>query len=101
MSVAFVAEVSSNHHRDLDRCLAFVDAAAKLGCSAVKFQLFRVRELFAPEILAKSEEHRRRVQWELPVAFLSPLASRCREKGMQVACTPFYLEDVDGLLPSV
>lgn len=101
MTVAFVAEVSSNHHRDLDRCLAFVDAAAKIGCAAVKFQLFRVRELFAPEILAKSEEHRRRVQWELPVEFLSPLASRCREKGIQFACTPFYLEAVAELLPYV
>jgi sialic acid synthase SpsE len=101
MSVAFVAEVSSNHHRDLDRCLAFVDSAARIGCSAVKFQLFRVRELFAPEILAKSEEHRRRVQWELPIEFLSPLASDCREKGIQFACTPFYLEAVDELLPYV
>jgi len=101
MSVAFVAEVSSNHHRDLARCIAFVDAAAKIGCSAVKFQLFRVRELFAPEILAKSEEHRRRVQWELPVEFLPPLASRCREKEIQFACTPFYLEAVDELLPFV
>ncbi len=101
MSVAFVAEVSSNHHRDLDRCLAFVDAAAKIGCAAAKFQLFRVRELFAPEILAKSEEHRRRVEWELPVEFLRPLASRCHEIGIQFACTPFYLEAVDELLPYV
>ena len=28
MHVDFVAEVSSNHHRDLARCVAFIDAAA-------------------------------------------------------------------------
>jgi len=101
MSAAFVAEVSSNHHRDLGRCLAFVDSAATIGCAAVKFQLFRVRELFAPEILAKSEEHRRRVEWELPVEFLRPLASRCHERGIQFACTPFYLDAVEQLYPYV
>ncbi len=31
---------------------------AKAGADAVKFQLLRVDELFAPEILARSEEHR-------------------------------------------
>ena len=60
MNIAFVAEVSSNHNRDLGRCLAFVDKAAEIGCSAVKFQLFKIRELFAPEILVRSEEHRQR-----------------------------------------
>ncbi len=38
MPTQFIAEVSSNHHRDLDRCLAFIDVAAHIGCSAVKFQ---------------------------------------------------------------
>jgi sialic acid synthase SpsE len=55
--VTFIAEASSNHDQDLSRALDFVDAAADCGCDAVKFQLFRVRELFAPEILAKSAKH--------------------------------------------
>lgn len=44
----FVAEVSSNHHRDLNRAVAFVETASRLGCAAVKFQLFKIEELFAP-----------------------------------------------------
>ncbi len=99
MSVAFVAEVSSNHNRDLDRCFRFIDAAADIGCTAVKFQLFRVRELFAPEILAGSEKLRQREAWELPVAFLPDLAEHCHERGVQLACTPFYLDAVPELLP--
>jgi sialic acid synthase SpsE len=98
---AFVAEVSSNHHQDLQRCLQFVDVAADIGCSAVKFQLFKIEELFAPEILNRSEEHRRRKDWELPVSFLPPLAERCRERKIKFACTPFYLEAVNELFPYV
>jgi N-acetylneuraminate synthase len=100
-SIRFVAEVSSNHSRDLQRCLAFIDTAADLGCAAVKFQLFRVRKLFAPEILGRSEKHRQREAWELPVEFLPVLHARCHESGLQFACTPFYLRAVDELLPYV
>lgn len=101
MAVTFVAEVSSNHHSDLDRCLSFIDKAAEIGCGAVKFQLFKIREVFAPEILAKSEEHRRRGAWELPVEFLPTLTDRCHDLGIGFACTPVYLEAVQELLPYV
>lgn len=97
----FIAEVSSNHHQDLERCCRFIDTAAAVGCGAAKFQLFRIEELFAPQILDKSPTHRARKDWELPVAFLQPLASRCRERGIQFSCTPFYLDAVDELLPYV
>lgn len=101
MNTQFIAEVSSNHHRDLERCLKFIDISADVGCDAVKFQLFKIDQLFAPEILAKSEEHRRRKYWELPIAFLPELATRCREKNIQFSCTPFYLDAVDELEPHV
>ena len=70
----FIAEVSSNHSRSLNRCVEFIDCAAEIGCAAVKFQLFKIEELFAPEILRQSSDHRRRKHWELPVSFL-PLLS--------------------------
>jgi sialic acid synthase SpsE len=101
MSVRFVAEVSSNHNRDLDRALAFVDKAKEIGCDAVKFQLFTVQELFAPEILAKSARHRARAEWELPDNFLAPLAAKSHELELQFACTPFSLRGVDVLEPHV
>jgi sialic acid synthase SpsE len=97
----FIAEASSNHGQDLGRALAFVDAAAAAGCDAVKFQLFRVKELFAPEILEKSAQHRARVAWELPVAHLAPLASRAAGLGIEFSCTPFYLDAVKELKPHV
>jgi sialic acid synthase SpsE len=97
----FIAEASSNHDRDLGRALAFVDAAAQAGCDAVKFQLFKIDRMFAPEILARSEKHRARRQWELPPTHLAPLAERCLARGIQFSCTPFYLEAVEELRPFV
>ncbi|CAM2007612.1 N-acetylneuraminate synthase family protein [Acanthopleuribacter pedis] len=97
----FIAEVSSNHNQDLDRCRAFIDCAADLGCYAVKFQLFRIEQLFSPEVLARSEAHRRRKAWELPAAFIPELAVRCRLKGIQFCCTPFDLHAVEILKPHV
>lgn len=97
----FIAEVSSNHHRDIDRCFQFIDASKNIGCQSVKFQLFRIQELFSPEVLAKRSELRRRSEWELPVSFLSELSAYTHSKGLQFSCTPFYLEAVAELEPYV
>lgn len=97
----FVAEVSSNHQCDLARALEFIDCAADIGCDGVKFQLFRIDELFAPEILEKSPVHQARRAWELPTEFLPALSQRCRARQIELGCTPFYLEAVNELAPHV
>lgn len=101
MHTSFIAEVSSNHHRDLNRCLQFIETSAHAGCDAVKFQLFKIEKLFASEILAKSETHRNRKQWELPLSFLPALKKKSDECKIQFSCTPFYLEAVTELQPYV
>lgn len=97
----FVAEVSSNHHQDLQRCLRFIDVAADIGCDSVKFQLFRVEELFAPEVFVAKPEVAERKQWELPVEFLPDLSAHAHNRGLEFSCTPFYLEAVSQLMPYV
>ncbi len=101
MEVKFVAEVSSNHNKDINRCFSFIECAAGLGCHAVKFQLFRVGELFAPEILSRSKDHRDRVNWELPLDFLPELSKLCKSLDIQFSCTPFYIKAVEELFPFV
>src|ERR1700678_2642467 len=97
----FIAEASSNHGRDLTRAKAFVDAAADAGCDAVKFQLFKIDRMFAPEILAQSPKHQARKEWELPLSHLGPLAEHCSVRKIQFSCTPFYREAVAELAPFV
>lgn len=97
----FIAEVSSNHNGDLNRCLRFVDVAAGLGCWGIKFQLFRVDELFAPEALRYKPELNERRAWELPLEFLPHIKERCQERGIKFGCTPFYLKAVEELAPYV
>ncbi|WP_415905092.1 N-acetylneuraminate synthase family protein [Neptuniibacter sp. QD48_55] len=96
-----IAEVSSNHSQNLERCYQFIDVAAQIGCDAVKFQLFKIDQLFAPEILSKSAQHRDRKQWELPLDFLPKLSKRCKERGIKFGCTPFYIDAVEELAPYV
>ena len=97
----FIAEVSSNHSRDLGRALEFVEVAADIGCDAVKFQLFKIDKLFAAEILSKSKKHRNRQDWELPLEFVPYLAERCKNRGIHFSCTPFYLDAVAELEPFI
>jgi N-acetylneuraminate synthase len=97
----FIAEASSNHGRELSRALDFVDAAAAIGCDAVKFQLFKIDRMFAPEILSRSAKHRARRAWELPAEHIAPLAEHCLKRRIAFSCTPFYVEAVEELQPYV
>ena len=97
----FIAEVSSNHHGDLNRCMEFVRTAAEIDCDAVKFQLFRVRDLFAPEALRHDPKLLAREAWELPPSFLGDISAACRARNIMFACTPFYLTAVEELLAFV
>ena len=101
MKLNFIAEVSSNHSKNLDRCIEFINRSADIGCNSVKFQLFKIDKLFAPEILQRSGELAKRKKWELPLDFLEPLSEQCKKRAIKFSCTPFYLEAVDELLPYV
>lgn len=97
----FIAEVSSNHNANLKRCLEFVDIAKKIGCDAVKFQLFRIDELFHDSILKKRKDIKERKKWELPIKFLKRISAHCKKRKILFGCTPFYLDAVDQLYPYV
>ncbi len=101
MSIEFVAEVSSNHNGSLNRCLQFVRKAKELMCSGVKFQLFRIDELFSKEAQKFNPEIEKRRAWELPIEFLPAISKKCRELGIKFICTPFYLDAVSELEPFV
>ena len=99
--IDFIAEVSSNHNRDLTRMKEFIHASREAGCSGVKFQLFKIDKLFAPEILYKSENLRNRKKWELQLEYIPELAELSHSLDLSFSCTPFYLEAIDELEPYV
>ena len=67
----------------------------------MKFQLFKIDQLFSKEILDNSEAHRKRRDWELPEAFIPELSKYSHECGIEFGCTPFYLDAVNKLEPYV
>lgn len=93
----FISEVSSNHSQNIDRALEFIEQSAEIGCDAVKFQLFKTEMLFSKEVFDSNPQTIKRKQWELPIDFLPVLSQRCKEKGIQFSCTPFYIDAVDEL----
>ncbi|HEY7828979.1 MAG TPA: N-acetylneuraminate synthase family protein [Solirubrobacteraceae bacterium] len=97
----FIAEIGSNHNNDLGRCLQLVDAAAQAGCEAVKLQVFRVEELFAPQALEAHPELQARRAWELPLEFLGPVRERCEARGVELGATPFATRAVQELADHV
>ena len=101
MKPFLIAEISSNHNADLQRAKDMIKLAADVGFDAVKFQLFKIEELFSKEILKKSKLHRDRKKWELPLDFISSLADTSKEVGLKFGCTPFYLNAVCELEPYV
>ena len=101
MAIDWVCEVSSNHNGNLTRALRFIEAAHQIGATTVKFQLFKITQLFAAEALAARPELLARQAWELPVAWLPTLAARAHELHLRFSCTPFYMAAVEELAPYV
>lgn len=97
----FIAEIGSNHNRDEQRCLELIEQAAAAGCEAVKLQIFRVEDLFAPIALQHHPALRARSAWEFPVEMLPTVRACCSELGIALGATPFALWAVDELEPYV
>jgi N-acetylneuraminate synthase len=100
-NLKFIAEVSSNHNQDIKRCKQFIKTAKKVGCDGIKFQLFKIDQLFATEILENNSDLRKRKEWELPIEFIPELQAFSHDYGLEFSCTPFYLGAVDELKPYV
>jgi len=100
-NINFISEVCSNHNGSIERCIRFIKTSKEIGCYAVKFQLFKIDQLFSKEVLKKSKKHRERKKWELPLKFLPTIYRECQKNNIKFGCTPFYLEAVDELEPYV
>jgi len=97
----FLAEISSNHNNDLNRCKELISASKEAGCDGVKFQLFKINQLFSKEALIYKPEINDRVKWELSEEIIPELSAFAKKNNLLFSCTPFYLEAVNVLNPFV
>ena len=93
----FIAEICSNHFNNKQRSKKLIDEAKRIGCDAVKFQLFKSNKLFAPEILKKSKSHKNIKSLELSKKLIPILSRYAKKKGLLFGCSPFDLDAVDDL----
>jgi sialic acid synthase SpsE len=103
-----IAEVGSNHDRDLKKALALVDAAADAGCDAVKFQTFEGRDIAAAYVDPATEPSPTFRKWgarlldiyekcALPDSFHEPLAERAAERRIHFFSSAFSEKAVERL----
>lgn len=105
--VFIIAEAGSNHDGKLSQALALIDAAAKAGADAVKFQLFKASRLYARNAGVSDYLGVKRPIYdiiadnEVPVAWLPRLKARCRRRGVEFLASPFDEGSADALAPFV
>ena len=98
MTIRFIAEIGSNHNRSQTRIARLIEAAKRIGCWGVKFQLFKGEKLYAPEFKSQIEKM---TKWELDEYHLPFIREKTHELNQKFGCTPFDLEAVDTLVPIV
>ncbi len=97
----FIAEVSSNHSQNLERCIEFVNVSAEIGCDAVKFQFFRVDDLFSKEAINANPDILIRKNWELPMDFVKSISHAAKKNKISFGISPFSIDSVQKLNPYV
>ena len=108
MSVFVIAEAGVNHNGSLDMALQLVDAAARAGADAVKFQTFKAESLVTRSAERAAYQKRNlggeQSQFEMLKALelsgddFRTLAGRCRERGVEFMSTAFDEASLDMLL---
>lgn len=104
-SVFFIAEAGINHNGDLSQAKELIDAAARAGADAIKFQTFSANRLvtedapkaeYQDEQVGDEESQRDMLeQYELSRADHEELLDYCSEVGITFLSTPFDTESVD------
>ncbi|PIQ82363.1 MAG: hypothetical protein COV76_04085 [Candidatus Omnitrophica bacterium CG11_big_fil_rev_8_21_14_0_20_64_10] len=89
-----IAEIGNNHEGDFGRAQALVEAAARAGADAVKFQSFRTDRFISRRNPQRFEQLKR---FELSADQFRSLARQARQLGIGCFTTPLDLETAAAL----
>jgi sialic acid synthase SpsE len=104
-----IAEIGSNHDRDLDKAKRLIDASKDAGCDAVKFQSYSAEGLYSTFTPRISEMDNGNVspagetpfelikRIEMPIEWHGQLKDYCDQVGITFCSTPFDESMVDVL----
>lgn len=96
--VKFIADIGSNHNKDLKRVGKIIANAKWLGCWAVKFQLFKAEDIYHK---SRAKEIEQLKENELPAHFIKEIYKHCVRFDLKFGCTPFSFQAVSLLEPYV
>lgn len=90
-----IAEAGSNHNRNLNQAKKLIEIAAEAGADAIKFQLFKARELYSKECgfintsIGDIDLFDTLIRMELPISWLTILKRHAQKCGILFFCSPF------------
>ncbi|MDU0347527.1 N-acetylneuraminate synthase family protein [Actinomyces sp. MRS3W] len=104
--VYVIAEIGNNHQGEYARAIELVDLAVDAGADCVKFQLRDMDALYrgasgritAGEDLGAQYTLDLLTRFSLPAATMVKVFDHCRERGIDLMCTPWDLPSLDVLL---
>ncbi len=88
-----IAEVGSNHNQSFSRAKKLIDIAAKSGCDAVKFQLFKADKIIQKKFSGWNILNK----LELNEKWLKPLKNYAHKKKLFFGVSPFDLQSLKKL----
>lgn len=86
-----IAEIGSNHDRDISQAMRLIDVAADAGADAAKFQLYTANDLYP----TPGPIHDAVKATELPVDWVPRLAAHASGLGLEFLASVFSLSAVD------
>jgi pseudaminic acid synthase len=102
-----IAEIGSNHNRNIERAKKLIDTARECGCNAVKFQSYTAEGIYSiytpriSEMEGRSKEGETPYELikriEMPVEWHPILKEYCDQSGITFCSTPFDETMVDAL----
>lgn len=96
--VYFVAEIGSNHNKDIKRLTALIESAKQAGFDAIKLQYYKADMLWSNEFPERIKQAK---NGELPDGFLKEANLISYNNGIAIGCSVFHKDHVSIVHPHV